>query len=85
MPFIHFNKADIYYEVMGKGKTNILSRSRITYDHSDWGLQEQNLRANFKVINFDLRGHGWSTFDKPECDIETLAEDINCLIGKVRV
>lgn len=62
MPKILSNKINLYYEVKGDGQP-LLFIHGLGSSGRDWELQVQEFSKTYRVITFDLRGHGQS--DKP--------------------
>lgn len=74
---------NLYYDVAGEGKP-ILFIHGWSADHTSFDPQVKNLSSKFKVVTYDLRGHGAS--DRPEkgltmnrfaIDLEELMEHLN--------
>jgi 3-oxoadipate enol-lactonase len=62
MPQVHVNNIDLYYQVHGSGQPVVFIHG-LGSSTRDWELQVAEFSKTFKVITFDLRGHGQS--DKP--------------------
>lgn len=62
MPQIHVNNINLYYEINGNGQP-LLFIHGLGSSTRDWELQVAEFSKTFKVVTFDLRGHGQS--DKP--------------------
>ncbi|MBU5440256.1 alpha/beta hydrolase [Tissierella sp. MSJ-40] len=80
MPF--FNTSDevnIYYEITGEGIPIVFIHGW-TEDHNSFRIQQKKLSKEFKVITYDLRGHGIS--DRPEkgLTLDRFALDLKELI-----
>jgi len=58
------NGVDINYEVHGKGQTTLLLTHGYSGSLRMWDPQVAALQANFRLVTWDLRGHGGS--DSPE-------------------
>ena len=59
MPTIHVNGVDLYYESHGAGQPVVLVHG-LGSSTRDWEPQVAGLAARFRVITFDVRGHGRS-------------------------
>ncbi len=58
----------MYYHFMGDlGKPVVVLMHGWTANHTRWAQVERRLAADFRVIAYDLRGHGWSE-KGPELD-----------------
>jgi 3-oxoadipate enol-lactonase len=62
MPKLHTRDIDIYYKITGKGEPLLLIHG-LGSSMRSWQMQVPVFSAHYKVITFDLRGHGRS--DKP--------------------
>jgi pimeloyl-ACP methyl ester carboxylesterase len=63
MPNLHVNDINLHYEVNGNGQPLVFIHG-LGSSARDWELQAAEFSRTFKVITFDLRGHGQS--DKPQ-------------------
>ena len=63
MPKIQSNGINLYYEIHGEGQP-LLFIHGLGSSTRDWEFQVQEFSKAYKVITFDLRGHGQS--DKPK-------------------
>lgn len=62
MPKIQSNGINLYYEIHGEGQPLLLIHG-LGSSARDWELQVDEFAKSYRVITFDLRGHGQS--DKP--------------------
>lgn len=62
MPKLRVNEIDLYYETSGEGEPLVLIHG-LGSSTQDWELQVAYFSKFYKVITFDVRGHGRS--DKP--------------------
>ena len=62
MPKIQSNGINLYYEIHGEGQP-LLFIHGLGSSARDWELQVDEFAKSYRVITFDLRGHGQS--DKP--------------------
>ncbi|MCE7905381.1 MAG: alpha/beta fold hydrolase [Anaerolineae bacterium CFX3] len=62
MPKIQSNGINLYYEIHGEGQP-LLFIHGLGSSSRDWELQTEEFSRSYRVIVFDLRGHGRS--DKP--------------------
>jgi 3-oxoadipate enol-lactonase len=74
MPKLHTRDIDIYYKITGKGEP-LLFIHGLGASMQSWQMQVPVFSEHYKVITFDLRGHGRS--DKPleRYDISMFAAD----------
>ena len=76
MPLIQANGLRHYYRIDGcdDSPALILAHS-LGCDHSQWDAQAAQLQPHFRVIRYDLRGHGASEAPAGDYSIEMLARD----------
>jgi 3-oxoadipate enol-lactonase len=84
MPKLHTRDIDIYYEITGEGEPLLLIHGLGSSTQS-WQMQIPVFSAYYKVVTFDLRGHGRS--DKPlgPYDISMFAADTAELMKSLRL
>jgi len=67
MPFVtgiaEVNRTSLYYEIMGEGQPIILIHGGLL-DSRMWDGQFQKFANNYRVIRYDIRGHGKSALPK---------------------
>ncbi|WMM24708.1 alpha/beta hydrolase [Tissierella sp. MB52-C2] len=74
----YFNTSDnvkLYYEVKGEGKP-ILFIHGFTENHNSFRIQQRALFKKYKIITYDVRGHGLSSRVDYGLNIERLALDL---------
>lgn len=60
MPFLRTDGPNLYYEVVGEGEPLVLVHGSWN-DHTSWQPAiEADIRASFRVVSYDRRGHGQS-------------------------
>jgi 3-oxoadipate enol-lactonase/4-carboxymuconolactone decarboxylase len=67
----------IYYRLEGaaEGPVLILAHS-LGLDHGMWAPQMPDLSRYFRVLRYDVRGHGASDSPRGDCSIEQLGRDV---------
>ncbi|MET3292983.1 UNVERIFIED_CONTAM: 3-oxoadipate enol-lactonase [Brevibacillus sp. OAP136] len=76
---------DLRYEVEGEGP-NVALIHGLGQRLEDWKLQKEELIKNgFRVLTYDLRGHGESEWRAEEVNIDTYAADLNQLLQKLSI
>lgn len=80
MPIARVNDADIYYEIHGDGDWMILIHGGGT--HLDWWRQTHRLRAHYKCLVYDVRGHGQSS---GTVDYATGGPDLVALMDHLKI
>jgi pimeloyl-ACP methyl ester carboxylesterase len=84
MPFVDVKKARLYYEMDGNGRCVLLIHGAWV-SHEWWKWQVPALSRYYKVINFDIRGHGQSSLLKEPASINVFAEDVDELLKRLEV
>ena len=78
------NNVDLHYTVEGSGETIVFVHGlsdNLTY----WEFLASNLRHDYRVVRFDLRGHGQTELDDDEISIETYVEDLHGLLDDLNI
>lgn len=73
------NGIDIHYEIEGVGPLVVLSHA-LACDLSMWDEQAAALRARYRVLRYDTRGHGGTSAPDGPYTLEQLAEDAHALV-----
>jgi 3-oxoadipate enol-lactonase len=73
------------YRVSGGGERWVTFVTGIANDLTMWDVQAAALEADFKVLCYDLRGHGGSETPAGEYTIEMLANDLRDLLDSLSV
>lgn len=84
MPTIEINNATLYYEVKGAGETLLFTHGA-SWDLQQWKPQVEELSKSFKVITWDVRGHGKSSLPKGKVDSEDFVKDLVGLLEHLGV
>ncbi|MCT4507876.1 MAG: alpha/beta hydrolase [Tepidibacter sp.] len=82
--FLTDDNNKIYYEIEGKGKPIIFIHGW-TCNHEFFRKQVCELSKNYKVITYDLRGHGISEIPENGLTMERLARDLRNLIDYLKL
>lgn len=75
MPVVDINGNRIHYDIQGEGPWLTLSSS-LAADLSLWEGQMAALTPYFRVLRYDMRGHGRSTIAQDSCDFGDLTADV---------
>jgi pimeloyl-ACP methyl ester carboxylesterase len=70
----------LFYEQVGHGNPPLVFVHGVACAHDDWQAQVGFFRPRQRVVACDLRGHGASTDDPAQCDIETYGADVAALL-----
>ena len=75
---------DLNYKVEGNGKSLIFIHG-LSDNLLYWEFLAANLKDDYEVIRFDLRGHGESELGDDEITIGSYVEDLNDLLDELKV
>ena len=84
MPKIITNDFETYYEVHGNGPPLVLIHG-VAACHKAWQMQIADFSRYFRVITYDVRGHGNSTESDQRDSIELFASDLKVLLNNLGV
>lgn len=79
MATIRVNGVELYYEIHGDGEPVLLIHG-LGSSTRDWDRQIPALAARFKVVTFDVRGHGRSEKPKQRYSVQLFTDDTAALI-----
>ena len=86
MPKVHVNGIDMYYEVAGPSTGPWLTFSNsLRLDHTMWWPQVAEFCKDFRVLTYDVRGHGQSGATSGFYSIDLLARDVVALWDKLGI
>ena len=76
MPIVHTGGLRHYYRIDGNDDRPVLMFAHsLGCDHSQWDTQTADLQPHFRVLRYDIRGHGLSDAPAGDYSIEALAGD----------
>lgn len=84
MPKVHINGIDLYYEMSGEGQPIVFIHG-LGSSCRDWEMQVPFFARYFRVITFDLRGHGRSQKPRGPYSMSLFAKDAAELIRSLGV
>lgn len=84
MPEVLVNGARLFYEEMGSGPGTIVFSHSYLVDSHHFAPQMQSLRARYRCVAFDHRGHGRSEVTEAGYDMENLYSDAVKLIEALK-
>jgi pimeloyl-ACP methyl ester carboxylesterase len=84
MPFAKLNGIDTYYSVSGNGSTIVLIH-HLAGNTKSWFNQIPYLAKNYRIIVYDLRGHGRSAEPKEAFTMDDLADDLFLLLQELGI
>jgi len=81
MPTVKSGEARIHYALEGQSGTPVLVFSNsLGANYSMWDPQVREFRGEFRVLRYDMRGHGQSSLTPGPYSIELLAKDVLVLL-----
>jgi 3-oxoadipate enol-lactonase len=86
MPFAELPNARIHYALSGDSSLPalVLSNSLGTI-LSMWDLQAPSFEKSFRLLRYDMRGHGQSSVPSPPYSVPELAADVLSLVDSLRI
>jgi pimeloyl-ACP methyl ester carboxylesterase len=84
MPKIKTNNVETYYEIHGEGTPLVLIPG-MGMCHKLWMAQIEPFSQRFKVITYDVRGHGESGSSNEKYSIKLFAGDLQALLAELHV
>jgi 3-oxoadipate enol-lactonase / 4-carboxymuconolactone decarboxylase len=86
MPFITANQVRTFYRLEGNDARPVLVLSHsIGTDNAMWDLQLKDLLPHFRVLRYDVRGHGASDSPAGDYSVEQLGRDVLGLIDALNI
>lgn len=84
MPKIKTNDIMTYYEIHGEGYPFVFIHGGWV-SHRYWNPQVEYFSGRYKVITYDIRGHGESEGSDRKYSIELFADDLKALIDNLNI
>jgi 3-oxoadipate enol-lactonase len=85
MPTVLINNLDHYYEEAGKGEAIIFVHGAFA-DGRIWEPQWQYFGSKYRVVRYDLRGHGRTGISRLEhYSMATFADDLALLLNELQI
>ena len=80
MPLLPVADITCFYRIEGRDSDPVLILSHsLGQDHSMWDPQAQELSRHFRVLRYDIRGHGATSVTPGDYSIAQLADDVVAL------
>jgi 3-oxoadipate enol-lactonase/4-carboxymuconolactone decarboxylase len=77
VPFAQADGARLFYHLDGRDDRPVIILSHsLGVDHAQWDRQTADLLPHFRVLRYDIRGHGVSDAPKEDYSIELLGRDV---------
>jgi pimeloyl-ACP methyl ester carboxylesterase len=84
MTILHVNGIDVYYEMTGQGAPLLLIHG-LGSSSRNWELQVSYFAERYRVITYDVRGHGRSSKPPGPYRMRIFAEDAAALLARLGV
>lgn len=85
MPTIRTNDIETYYEIRGAGPPIVFVHDAWA-DRRQWEVQVEALADEYRVITYDVRGHGQTgASEQSRYSIDLFATDLRALIGRLHL
>ncbi|MDD9271322.1 alpha/beta fold hydrolase [Paenibacillus sp. GCM10023248] len=84
MPFAFVNGTQLHYEISGTGDPIVWIHPPLLTEDG-FAYQKEQLAAHFRIITFNIRGHGLSRASECPLTIELIAEDIVKLLNELGI
>ncbi|WP_028403038.1 alpha/beta fold hydrolase [Ectobacillus panaciterrae] len=84
MPMLDVDGISLYYTVKGKGIPIVFIHPPVL-THVNFKYQIEELSQKFKVITFDIRGHGRSQYSRQPITYPLIVEDIRHLLDHLEI
>jgi len=86
MPFANLPAVRIYYEVSGPPSAPVLIlSSSLGTDSSLWDIQAPVFSTHYRLLRYDMRGHGQSSAPPPPYSVAKLAGDVLALADSLSI
>jgi pimeloyl-ACP methyl ester carboxylesterase len=85
MPKIHINGSEHYYEQTGEGFSLVFIHGAFG-DTREWDPQWNYFASNYRLLRYDLRGHGRTgASDLDRYTMETYSDDLTCILDELKI
>jgi 3-oxoadipate enol-lactonase len=85
MPYLRTNSIDTFYEDIGEGDPIVVLHGAMA-DHQVWAEQLQPLTDEYRVITYDLRGHGRTGSAPDETfTVDQYVDDLSAVIQELEL
>jgi 3-oxoadipate enol-lactonase / 4-carboxymuconolactone decarboxylase len=86
VPFSTINNRRLFYRLEGgEGRPVVILSHSIGADHAMWAPQVPDLLSHFRVLRYDIRGHGASDAPKGDYSIEELGREVLGLVDALKI
>jgi pimeloyl-ACP methyl ester carboxylesterase len=84
MGSVNLVKINLHYKIEGSGKTLVFIHG-LSDNFLYWEFLATNLKNDYQVLRFDLRGHGESELGDEEIAIGTYVDDLKGLLDELNI
>jgi pimeloyl-ACP methyl ester carboxylesterase len=84
MPFAKVTDGRLFYELYGEGRPLVLIHSAGA-SHAWWRWQIPDLSRNYRIVSYDVRGHGQSTPLERTGSVDGFSDDLQTLLNHIRI
>ena len=86
MPKVEVNGVRLFYTLSGKTDGSVLMMSNSLGTTLDmWQPQLREMESRFRLLRYDMRGHGNSELVEEACSISVLGHDVLALLDELRI
>ena len=78
------DRIDLNYKIEGSGETIVFIHG-LSDNLLYWEFLASNLKHDYQILRFDLRGHGQTELGNDEISIDTYADDLHSLLGELDI
>lgn len=78
------NGVELYYDLQGEGEAIVFTHGA-SWDHKQWELQMKYFSVNYRVVTWDVRGHGQSSLPEGKVDAEDFTRDLIGLLDHLAI
>ena len=84
MPTVKTNGITTHYEISGKGQPLVLIHG-VSFDHKMWQPQISYFSKKYRVLAYDVRGHGQTESSDGDYSADLLANDLKALLDNLNI
>jgi 3-oxoadipate enol-lactonase / 4-carboxymuconolactone decarboxylase len=86
LPFVNFDNTRLFYRLEGVDTRPVLVMSHsLGCDHGQWDHQTRDLLPHFRILRYDMRGHGASDVAPGDYSIERLGRDVLGIVDALAI
>jgi 3-oxoadipate enol-lactonase/4-carboxymuconolactone decarboxylase len=86
LPFVNVDNTRLFYRLEGADDRLVLVMSHsLGCDHGQWDQQTRDLLPHFRILRYDMRGHGASDVPPGDYSIERLGRDVIAIVDALGI